>query len=297
MALIDQLKDLLQDPAPEWMFELSEAGIAYAKPRETQPHFEPLEAGAIAVSPLADNVLKPETLAAAVRKITGAAGGRKRKRAVLILPDYCARVAVLGFDNFPTDPQEQLSLVRFRLKKSVPFDSESAAVSYHIQSKSSTRNVEVVVVIAAMEIIAHYEAPFRNSGVHPGVVTTSAIAACEMLPPTGISVVSRLNGKMLTVIVANGRTLKLVRCVELPDTTADEVMAVLIPTLAYVEDELQTTPERIQICGFSPDAATWLQELNVPVEPLRSRFGAPGQFNAGLLGYMESITGGGSKAA
>ena len=48
----------------------------------------------------------------------------------LILPDYCARVAVLDFDTFPSDPAEQLALVRFRIKKSVPFDVDSAIVSY-----------------------------------------------------------------------------------------------------------------------------------------------------------------------
>ena len=33
--------------------------------------------------------------------------------------------AVLAFDQFPTDPREQASLVRFRMKKSVPFDVET----------------------------------------------------------------------------------------------------------------------------------------------------------------------------
>ena len=31
----------------------------------------------------------------------------------------------------------------------------------------------------------------------------------------------------------------------------------------------------------------WEQELGVPVEILRSRFGLAGQNNAGLLGYLE----------
>jgi hypothetical protein len=35
-------------------------------------------------------------------------------RAAVILPDYCARVAVLDFDAFPDDPEEQQALVRFR---------------------------------------------------------------------------------------------------------------------------------------------------------------------------------------
>ena len=52
---------------------------------------------------------------------------------MLVLPDYCARVAVLDFDAFPSNPAEQLSLVRFRMKKSVPFDVEDSAISYYAQ--------------------------------------------------------------------------------------------------------------------------------------------------------------------
>ena len=126
--------------------------------------------------------------------------GRKRGRAVLILPDFCARVAVLEFDAFPTDPKEQMSLVRFRMKRSVPFDVESAAVSFHPQGVEG-KGDEVVVVAAALEIIARYEAPFRAAGLHPGIVTTSAIAMVNLERRPDITVIARMSGRVLTVIV------------------------------------------------------------------------------------------------
>ncbi len=58
---------------------------------------------------------------------------RKGKDVALILPDFCARIAVLDFDGFPADAKEQAALVRFRLKRSVPFDVETAALSYFAQ--------------------------------------------------------------------------------------------------------------------------------------------------------------------
>ncbi len=57
----------------------------------------------------------------------GTQAARKRRDVALILPDFSARISVLDFDQFPTDPKEQASLIRFRLKRSVPFDVESAA--------------------------------------------------------------------------------------------------------------------------------------------------------------------------
>jgi type IV pilus assembly protein PilM len=290
MGFAGRLLHVLQDPPPDYVFEVSEAGIAWARPSSAQAGFEPLDRGPIIVSPLADNVLRADLLADTIRGITGGAAGRKRRPAVLILPDYCARVAVLEFDNFPADASEQLALVRFRMKKSVPFDIESAAVSFHAQPpKAGKRSLDVVVVVAALEIVARYEAPFRAAGLHPGIVMTSVAGMTELNSAPGVSILARLNGRALTVAVTNGTALKLVRCVELHDTTPEEIQDVLFPTVAYIEDEMSARPARLLLCGFGPDQPEWTRELDIPVEPLRSRYGPAAQHNAGLLGYLQSI--------
>src|SRR5258708_39752898 len=172
------LAAVFKDRRPAYAFEMSEAGIASAEMSKTpQTGFHPLTPGTILVSPLRDNILMPDELAAAVRSLVPSNGNRRRRDMALILPDYCARVAVLDFDSFPTDAKEQLSLVRFRMKKSVPFDVEAAAVGYWAQT--STGKVDVVAAVAPVEIIARYEAPFRAVGMNPGFVTTSSLA---MLP-------------------------------------------------------------------------------------------------------------------
>ena len=118
----------------------------------------------------------------------------------LILPDYSTRISVLDFDSFPTDAKEQLALVRFRLKRSVPFDVESAAVSYWAQTGEKGK-MDVVVVMAPLEIVSRYEAPFRAAGMNPGLVTTSSLAALELAPEAGLSVIAKLTGHVLTVMV------------------------------------------------------------------------------------------------
>src|ERR1035438_1655616 len=92
--------NILKDPPPAYAFELSESGIAFAKIGQVpQVNFQPFEEGVLSVSPVRDNIQKPEALAGHIDALAPAAGGRKR-RAALILPDYCARVAVLDFDSF-----------------------------------------------------------------------------------------------------------------------------------------------------------------------------------------------------
>ncbi|MEJ7605065.1 MAG: hypothetical protein WKF37_02095 [Bryobacteraceae bacterium] len=202
---------------------------------------------------------------------------------------------MLEFDSFPSDVKEQSALVRFRMKKSIPFDIESAVVGYHVQS-GKAKKVDVVVVVTALEIVARYEAPFRLVGLHTGFVTTSLLAMSELNSGAGISVLARIGGHALTVAVMQGGLLKLVRCVELAEGSHQEILNVLFPTIAYVEDEMGASPERLSLCGF-PSGSDWESELGVPVHPLNSRLGTANQNNAGLLGYLQNTLEGSARVA
>ena len=289
---LDSLKRFVQEPPPAMAFEISEAGIAVARIHsKAELDFRPLKPGVLSVSPLKENIQDPDEFAMAVRALASVAA-RKRRDAALILPDFCTRIAVLDFDQFPSDPKEQLSLVRFRLKRSVPFDVESAAVSYWVQNGTAKRS-DVLVVMAPLEIVSRYEAPFRASGMNPGFVTTSAIATLELAPEAGLSVLAKITGHVLTVVVREKGIVKLVRCLEVASQELDDIAAVLLPTFVYIEDNLGGRAEALLLCGFGPqteDAARRFQEeLGVPVEALRSPLGVPGENNAGLLGYLRSI--------
>jgi type IV pilus assembly protein PilM len=295
VSVLSRLSHLLKEPPPEYAFELSEAGIAWARlSAHPQVGFQPIEPGVISVSPLRDNVLQADALTARARLIAPGNGARKPRRAALILPDYSARVSVLDFDSFPSDPIEQLSLVRFRIKKTVPFDIESAAISFHPQTVTNGgKRVEVVAAVVSLEVVARFEAAFRAAGFQTGMVTVSSLAALALAPAGGMSVLVRISGKTLTVSVLNRGHLKLLRCVELDEVNLEEILGILHPTFAYIEDELKARPEAMLACGFGAMAAEMAaraqSDFGLAIEPLRSRFGAPGQENAGLLGYLETV--------
>ena len=283
MSLWKQITHLVKDPPPAHIFELSEAGIAYSRNGETG--FQAFEPGVLAVSPTADNLLQPNAVASALARIAPPNGNRRRP-ATVILPDYAARVSLLDFDSFPSSPEEQLPLVRFRVKKTIPFDIDSAAVSYWAQpasTKAGVKKVEVVAVTVAMEILARYEAVFRNVNLYPGEVTTSGLAALNLYSAGGVVVIAKLTGNVLTVMAVEDGQLKLFRCLMIADGTDEEILAVLNPTFAYIEDELGQKPEKLVLCGFAKP----LEGLNIEIEPLRSHLGTANAYNAGLLGYLE----------
>lgn len=290
MSIWNQVTRFVKDPPPSYFFELSSEGIAFASPGGNG--FHPLDLGVLIPSPVEDNLLRSDLVLAAVQHVAPPTGSSKKRRpAAVILPDYAARVTVLDFDSFPSAPDEQLSLVRFRVKKTVPFDIDSAAVTYYVQPATGSgagKKIEVVAVTVALEVIARYEALFRSAGFHPGVITTSTLAALNLYHGDGVAVMAKLADHVLTVTVLAGNTIKLFRCVTLEDVSESEMLAVLYPTFAYVEDELSSPARKLILCGFPPEA---LESMDCEVSVLRSRFGHPGACNAGLLGYMEEVGG------
>src|SRR5450756_1465422 len=146
--MLDKLKSILQEAPPAMAFEITEAGIAAARiGARAELDFLPLKPGTLAVSPLKENVLDPDEFVKAVRSLAGTQVARKRRDVALILPDFSARISVLDFDSFPKDPKEQASLIRFRLKRSVPFDVESAAMSFWAQNGDKGKTDVVVVIM------------------------------------------------------------------------------------------------------------------------------------------------------
>ncbi len=282
-------KALLSDPPPRAVFEISEAGLAVARlGKGVEVGFQPLEAGAIAVSPVHDNVQNMDALSAQVEALAPH-GEKKRQRAAVILPDFSVRVTVVDFDAFPSDAEQRLALVRFRVKKSLPFDVESAGLSYFVQPDGGGKRVDVVVAVAPMEILARYEAPFRAAGFEPGLITTSALCAIQMLPAEGLALMAKLTGKVLTLAVTSRGRLKLLRSLGIEGGGIPEIASHLFPTFAYMEDQLGAAPAKVLTCGFGPLNDELAAEVGIACEPLRSRFGLPNQFNAGLLGYLESL--------
>jgi type IV pilus assembly protein PilM len=290
MSLLSSISALWKEPPPAMAFELSEAGVASARlGPKAELGFRPLKHGTISISPLRDNVLDSDELAHAVREIAPPNGKTKHRDAALIIPDYCARIAVLDFDDFPSDAKEQLSLIRFRMKKSVPYDVESAIVSFWPQSAGG-KKFEVAVAVAPIEIVARYEAPFRAAGLNPGLVMPSSMAALHLVDPGPLTVIAKLTGSVLTITVAEKNRLRLVRCLEVAAPSVAEVAADLYPTFVFIEDNLGAKAEKLLLCGFGDMLEEARQqfggELGIEVEPVRSPLGAPGENNAGLLGYL-----------
>ena len=116
-----------------------------------------------------------KALVAAVRTALEQVSQRGRE-VTLVVPDAAARVLLLDFDELPAKPVEALPVVRFRLKKLLPFDADDAAVSYQVMA-TTRAGMQVLAVAMPAEVLADYESVVREAGFEPGAVLPSTLAA------------------------------------------------------------------------------------------------------------------------
>ena len=293
MSILSRLMQLVHEPPPEFAFELSPAGLAWVRPDDSSSlAFAPLPLGTLQVNPLEDNVKDAAALARVVEQVSSQNGNRKVRPAALVLPDFCSRVTVLDFDDLPSNAEERQALVRFRIKKTLPFDVDAAVLSFVVQSRPHTKKLDVVVAAVSMEVAARYEQPFRQAGYDPGLVTVSALSALALgddSTPATPTVVVKRTGRVLSLSVLHEDCLRFFRCLELDQGSTEEILDVLYPTFALIEDEFGKPAQAVRICGMAlEDAAELERVLQMKVTRARSRYGTPGEYNAGLYGLLEA---------
>jgi len=243
---------------PPAAVEIAPEGIlAAAIPGPGQPPvyaFQPLPPGSLLPGIGEPNLRAPEAIAAAIRTALGDVSARTRS-VTLILPDTVVRVFVLDFDSLPPKPAEAFPVLRFRLRKMVPFDVEHAGVSYQVLSESKTE-CKVLAAIIPGPILAEYEAAVRAAGYEPGAVLPASLAALEASDSTqALDAVmgANLSAIALTTFIMNGRSLLLYRTVDLPADHAhrvEEVQRGIAVAAAYFEDKLLVRPTRLHYAGI-----------------------------------------------
>src|SRR4051812_27629714 len=132
-----------------------------------------LPAGALVPGLSAANFVSPASVRDAVTDSLASVGSRGRD-VVVVLPDAAVRVVLLDFETLPEKRQDADPVVRFRLKKSLPFDVEESALSYDIRRANGT--VRAVAAVTPRSVLTEYETLIRDAGFNPGIVIPSMLA-------------------------------------------------------------------------------------------------------------------------
>ena len=236
----------------------------------------PLAPGAVMPGLKPGNLADRVAVIAAIRRALESIDVRPNSRGAeltIIIPDAAVRVLLLDFDALPPKLTEALPIVRFRLKKLVPFEVDDAMVSFQVMS-SSKSNVRVLAVAMPRDILGEYETAVREAGFEPGAVLPSTLSALASVAAPEPSLVVNAGTTGVTTAITRDGVLLLHRSVDLQpaaagvdptipvqlqqlsvDEITSEIAQAVSVAVAYYEDTLSMPPSIILSAGaLSADA-------------------------------------------
>jgi hypothetical protein len=180
-------------PVPPAVFVVGRAELSFAAFRRQggelalrELHAVPLPEGLFAPTPLGAPVADPAALDAAVASLLQRSGARA-PRASLVLPDAWARGMTLELDDLPARSDLMLEVLRFRLRKLLPFRVEelrlAAAPIERLAGQEEA--ARLLVLLAADNVCGALERAFAAHGVRVGQLVNATLARLEAVSAGG----------------------------------------------------------------------------------------------------------------
>ncbi len=220
------------------------SGLEACAARELAP-------GSVVPDLVENNLRQVEAVRNGIEEALGSVGTRS-KDVIAIVPDATVRVVLIDFDTLPSDSEEAAGVVRFRLKKSLPFDVDKAKVSYHAQK--SGEGVKVVAAVALASVIEDYENAFREAGFTPGVVLPSMLAALGAADGKKPTLVVKVDTRTTSIAILNEEQLQLFRTLENArgvTISGEQLAEEVYPSVVFFQDTYHLNIERIYISGLA----------------------------------------------
>ncbi|MGB7332406.1 MAG: hypothetical protein WBD25_13545, partial [Terriglobales bacterium] len=183
--------------------------------------------------------------------VLGSVGGRSHD-VIAILPDTSVRVVLLDFETLPAKRDEAEAVVRFRLKKSLPFDPNDARISYHAQSTG--KGVRAVAAVVLNTVLQEYESAFRDAGYNPGMVMPSMLAALGAADAERPTLVVKVDARTISIAILDQEQLLLFRTLENVrgvTITGDQLAEEVYPSVVFFQDTYNLNIERVYVAGLS----------------------------------------------
>lgn len=235
----------------------------------------------------AGNITNASVLGETIASALSAVCGRKRD-VVAVIPDAAVRVLLLDFDTLPEKTTEAEPIIRFRLRKSVPFDADQAALSF--QSYRKDHGVKVLAAVTPREVLQEYESAFQAAGYDPGYVLPSTLATLNGVDADRPTLLVKADGNFISVAIADQEEVIFYRMLDaVPGRTETTIADEVYPSIVFFEDNYSAKIARILLSSVS--------EMEGLKHALREQTGVqPETLDAGVYA-SESLSGDGLPAS
>lgn len=200
------------------------------------------------------NLASRQAIVDAMRDTLSILAGRSRDL-VLVIPDATTRIMLLDFDTLPDKLEDAEGVVRFRLKKSLPFDIDESAVSFDRQT--ADKGVRVIAAVTPRSVIEEYESAVRQAGYNPGTVIPSMIAALGAVDATQPAMIIKVESGITSFAIVDQNQLLLYRALENGGAavTGESLIDDVNTSLVYFEDRYNVAIDRLLVSGVQSGQA------------------------------------------
>jgi type IV pilus assembly protein PilM len=201
-----------------------------------------LPAGTLAISVSQPNIVAPEAFAAALRIALERAGALGASRACLVLPDPVGRLALVSCEDLAGQRRAEVDeLLRFKLRRTLPFDVREAQVA-HAPIPARNDGSLLPVAVVARPVLEQYESALVAQGVHAGVVELAGWvcfdAALRARRAEDRLVIQWDAGYVTLLLARNGRAVLARTLTGESGTRGSEVAREVFNTVLYYRERL-----------------------------------------------------------
>jgi type IV pilus assembly protein PilM len=263
-GLVEKITDIFKPQAPLWACELTPRHIIIAGVNHTRNVIRAkiasaLPAGTVASSYSEPNIRNADLARSSVKQLLSEAGFTGSE-ITLVVPDDMVRIAFLTADNRSKNSEERETFIRWKLKKTVPFDVDSAQIAYRIVgSQPGSTAVDMIVALSPRTIVEEYENLFDSLDIHAGMVAPSTLAALNLFTaPAADTLILKVTPDCVTTTVFKDGRIQFYRRV----ADASSLYDAAYPTVMYYQDKLGGSGlKHLFVCGYEQDVRMTTSEL------------------------------------
>ena len=178
---------------------------------------QPFSPGTIQLSRREPNIINPKAFVASVKEAHLRLLTKERSVSVA-LPDATGRVMLLDLEARFKSREEGLDIIRWKLKKSLPFDIASVHLDYQILEQRDNGAVSLLVSLISRPVVTQYEELLIEAGLEPKYLDFTSFNQYRLFSPRldmsdNGAFVTFYRGSM-TVLIFHGGVLSFYRTKE-----------------------------------------------------------------------------------
>jgi type IV pilus assembly protein PilM len=277
--VLEPVTQLFRPQRPLWACEFTArhlivAGVNSSRKKIAAKGISTLSDHAVNGSLLEKNIIDHGRVFEFLKELMGETGFRGHEIGVVI-PDDSARISFITTETLPGSEEERAAFIRWKLKKTVPFEIETAQVAYNIlgtRFNGDDKGTDLLVTLSPRSVIEEYEFLMEELGYEAGFVIPSSLAALNLfsIPAGDVLFLKIAPGCIATTIFRNGQAEFYRKVAETP------LFDAIYPTLMYYQDKLGGSGlTGVTVCEYDMDMASELSELqdrlHLPVQKLGPR--------------------------